>query len=115
MEIAKLEKALGMMEKQLNGGPYFKGSLLSKVDMAWLPILHRAYIVEKHVGYNFLARFSNVKKWQTALLKTRLVEKSVSEDFLDFFKDAYFSSRTYLKESKDFDGVSEGYIKGSCC
>ncbi len=92
----KLERAFIKVEKQLDSGPYFKGQTLSKIDIAWLPLLHRSAIIEKHTDHDFLAKFPKVKKWQCALLKTGLAEKSVAKDFLELFTGFYLSTSTYL-------------------
>ncbi|GAL37035.1 glutathione S-transferase [Vibrio maritimus] len=47
----KLIKAFQKAENQLSGETkFFKSDALSNVDMAWLPLLHRAAIVKAHSG-----------------------------------------------------------------
>lgn len=92
----KLAKAFAKAEKVLGDGPYFKDESLSNVDIAWLPLLHRAAIIEENTGYDFVQGFPKVKKWQAALLATGLPQQSVSDDFLAKFKDFYLSEQTYL-------------------
>lgn len=99
-KVAKLGKAFAKAEAQLGDGPFFKGESLSKVDIAWMPLLHRANIVERHSGYDFLAEYPRVKAWQVALLSAKIPEKSVSEDFESAFTDLYLSYSTHLGELK---------------
>ena len=56
----KLDKAFEKAENALTDGPFFKGTGFSNVDIAWLPLLHRAYIIEKHSCYDFLKNFPKV-------------------------------------------------------
>ena len=92
----KLNTAFGRAETQLDGGPYFNGDRLGNVDIAWLPLLHRAEIIERHSGYDFLSGYPNIKAWQGALMDTGLADRSVSEDFDAAFATFYLSERTFL-------------------
>lgn len=92
----KLGKAFERAEDALGDGPYFKGETLSNVDIAWLPLLHRASIIENHSCHDFLADYPKVKKWQAALLETDVLKKSVSDDFEEVFTGFYLSDETYL-------------------
>lgn len=97
----KLGKAFSKAEDQLADTPYFKGNALSKVDIAWLPLLHRAALIEKYSNYDFLRNHQRLKKWQKNVLETGLAEKSVPEDFTKKFADFYLSDKTYLGKIKD--------------
>ena len=115
---AKLAKAFAKAETVLGDGPYFKGASLSNVDIAWLPLLHRAAIIEAHTGYDFLAGFPRVKAWQGAVMATGLAAKSVSADFDQKFADFYLAEETYLGQLKrgTADGsASAGCTEQSCC
>jgi len=68
----------------------FKSDNISKVDIAWLPLLHRTAIIEEHTGFDFLSSFPKVKAWQKALLATGIADKSVANDFVARF--TYFPS-----------------------
>lgn len=83
-------------ERYLKKQPYFHGKELSLVDINWLPLLHRATLIYKHSGYDFLATYPKLKKWQEALLKTGLAEASVSRDFEEIFIGFYLNEGTYL-------------------
>lgn len=96
---AKLSKAFSKAEKALSDTTYFKGESLSNVDIAWLPLLHRAAIIENSTGYDFLADYPKVKAWQSAVLATGLGEKSVATNFEDAFAGFYLSDKTYLGNS----------------
>ncbi len=91
-----LGKAFARVENVLEDGPYFHGQGPGNVDIAWLPLLHRAAIIEKYAGYDFLDEFPKVKAWQSALMATGLAEKSVSDDFEEEFSKFYLSDETYL-------------------
>lgn len=49
-----LNKAFDSTEKRLGDGPYFNGIKLGNVGIAWLPLLHRAQVIEDHSGYDLL-------------------------------------------------------------
>ena len=97
----KLEKAFATVEKALGDARFFNTSEVGMVDIAWLPLLHRAAIIEKHRGYDFLAGYPQVKRWQQHLLFTGLAEKSVSDDFEAAFSDFYLSEQTFLGRGCD--------------
>ncbi|KIC12545.1 glutathione S-transferase [Leisingera sp. ANG-M1] len=94
--LAKLQPAFEKAEKQLAEGPYFNGSVLGNVDIAWLPLLHRAALVEAHNGFDLLAGYPKVKAWQQALLATGIAAKSVPVDFEERFSAFYLAERTWL-------------------
>ena len=96
----KLERAFEKVEKTLGDGPFFKGESLSIVDIAWLPLLHRAEIIKRHTGHDFLRGFEKMKSWQAALLATALPMRSVSADFEKRFVDFYLSEKTFLGQEK---------------
>ena len=109
---AKLAKAFAKAEKVLGEGPYFKGASLSNVDIAWLPLLHRAAIIEANTGYDFLAGFPKVKAWQAAIMATDLAEKSVAANFEQKFADFYLAEETYLGQLKR--GTADGAASAPC-
>lgn len=92
----KLSKAFGKIEARLGEGQYADGDRIGSIDIAWLPLLHRAAIVEERSGYNFLSGFPKVKRWQENLLASGIPNKSVSEDFVDRFSAFYLAESTYL-------------------
>ncbi len=94
---AKMEERMeASIEARLGVGPYFHGDSLGMVDIAWLPLLHRAAIIERHTGFDFLGAFPKVKQWQAAVLATGITEKSVAEDFESRFTAFYLADATYL-------------------
>ena len=110
---SKLSKAFERAEQNLSEGPYFKGEKISKIDIAWLPLLHRAEIISRNSGFDFLEKYPKVKLWQTALLTTGLAEKSVSKDFEQVFSEFYLASSTYLghlMRSRSYNGSSTNTI-----
>ena len=112
----KLRKAFAKAEKQLEEGSFFNGETLSSVDIAWLPLLHRAAIIEKHTCHDLLEGFPKVKKWQTALMKTGLAKKSVPEDFEKAFTSFYLSENTYLGKGEDCKpDAGQACATSNCC
>lgn len=110
----KLITAFTKMEKQLSSNStFYKSNTLSNVDIAWLPLLHRAYIVKKYTDYDFLCGLPQTQAWQKAVLATGIAEKTVSEDFEQLFKGFYLTN-TYLGKGKDVQ-QSEGCGSTSCC
>jgi len=110
-----LAKAFNRVEKVLNNSPYFHGKVIGSVDIAWLPLLHRAKIIEKHSGYDFLDGFPKVKAWQLALMTSGLAEKSVSHDFEKVFSDFYLSDQTYLGKGENCSKTSSDECGTSQC
>lgn len=100
---AKLAKAFAKAEAQLGDGPFFNGATLGNVDMAWLPLLHRAEIVQAHSGHDMLAGFPKVQAWQQALMATGLPAKTVSSDFEEAFARFYLAERTWLGRGASAD------------
>ncbi|TDF42199.1 glutathione S-transferase family protein [Alteromonadaceae bacterium M269] len=102
---SKLATAFAKIETKLGDARYINGDSLSIVDISWLPLLHRANIIEQNSGFDFLSAFPKVKRWQNTMLETDLAEKSVPEDFEDRFISFYLSDSTYLgqltKKNKD--------------
>lgn len=113
----KLGKAFDRMEKQLGDTRYFGGDRLGMVDIAWLPLLHRARIVERHSCYDFLGDRPKLKKWQEQLLRDDLAQKSVAPDFKDAFHRFYLSDQTYLGRGGDLGAcdLSESCATDTCC
>ena len=93
---AMLGTAFAKIETWLGEGPYCNGDSLGMVDIAWLPLLHRAAIIERYTGFDFLEAFPKVKRWQEAVLATGIAEKSVAEDFESRFTAFYLADTTYL-------------------
>ncbi|MFH0288788.1 glutathione S-transferase family protein [Vibrio owensii] len=89
------EKALINMEKQLGSSVFFFGDELSRVDIAWLPILHRAWLVKKTTGHDMFRDFPNIKRWQENIIKLDWLMETVSEDFEEVFNRFYLSN-TFL-------------------
>ena len=75
---SKLATLWAKAEKQLGNGPFFKGDTLSNIDVAWMPLLHRAAIIHNCTGEDLLEGYPGVQRWQNELLKTGLAERSVA-------------------------------------
>lgn len=116
----KLATAFAKVEKVLGEYRFFNSDTLSMVDLAWLPLLHRANIIREKSGYDFLAGYPKVQAWQAELLETGLAEKTVSADFLEKFSDFYLSEKTFLGRCKnDCDcsasNLGERCLETGCC
>lgn len=103
--IEKLSKAFAKVEQQIVG-PMFKGQALSNVDIAWLPLLHRADIIRARTCFDMLEGFPKVQAWRKALMDSGLVEKTVSDDFEQAFSAFYLSDKTFLGKGEDCQASS---------
>lgn len=103
--VGRLNSAFERAEKQLSGSPFFNGDHLGNVDIAWLPLLHRAWLIEKYGDYDLLADSPRVKAWQKSIIETGLPDKTVSADFEQRFVGFYLSEKTFLGRGADFDEV----------
>ncbi|WP_417227841.1 glutathione S-transferase family protein [Amphritea sp.] len=106
-KMVNLSKAFGKAEKQFGEGPFFNGQVMGNVDIAWLPLLHRALLVKDHSGYDMLELFPKISAWQKSMMKTGLPDKTVSEDFLEKFHRFYLTKETFLGRGADFN---ENYV-----
>lgn len=116
--ISKLNKSFEKAEGQLGKGPFFSDNSLGNVDIAWLPLLYRAALVEKHSGYDMLASYPKVKAWQKSLMATGIPQKSVPDDFDGKFSDFYLSDRTWLGRGANINEVATSAAEasgGGCC
>ena len=114
---AKLSKAFDRIEKQLGDMPFFGGKDIGMVDIAWLTLLHRADIIEKRAGYDFIGDRPKLKVWQKRLMDTGLAEKSVAPDFEDAFANFYLSDQTFLGRGGKVEDCSFGAacVTDACC
>ena len=114
---AKLGKAFDRMEKQLGHEPYFAGSTVGMVDIAWLTLLHRTHIINKHSCYDFLGNRPKMKKWRENLLRTGLAEKSTAPDFEEAFSAFYLSDQTFLSHgcAAADRSFSDACATDACC
>ncbi len=113
----KLNAAFDRMEKQLGKTPYFGGKSIGMVDVAWLPLLHRADIVREHSSHDFLGDRPKLKAWQQTLLADGLAEKSVAPDFREAFSRFYLSDQTFLGRGEDVESrcFSDACVTDACC
>ena len=111
------DEAFATIDGALGEGPYFRGTDISMVDIAWLPLLHRADLIERHTGYDFLDGYPRVKEWQDHLMKTGLAEKSVADDFESAFTGYYLSDSTFLGNGNTScrDQIAQRCGNSSCC
>ena len=112
-----LDKAFDKIEGQLGASVFFGGDTIGMVDVAWLPLLHRAEIIEQKSGYDFIGNRPKLKAWQTHLMESGIAEKSVAPDFEDAFTDFYLSAETYLGRGgkPESDNPVRPLKTGTCC
>jgi len=106
---AKMHKPLSNIAAAKADGKFFNGDQLSMVDIAWVPVLHRALIVKQHTGVDLLAPWPALQQWQANLDATGLFAASCAEDFEAAFIDFYLASTTSLGQLKLVSS------SGSCC
>ena len=113
----KLGKAFDRIEKQLGDTPYFGGETIGMVDIAWLPLLHRADIIQRRSCFDFIGDRPKLKTWQAQLLSTGLAERSVAPDFEEAFSAFYLSDQTYLGRGCAVDDCAfgEACATDACC
>lgn len=115
--LAKLAKPFDRIEQQLGSTRYFGGGQIGMVDIAWLPLLHRAHIVEQRSGIDFLGNRPKLKAWQTSILADGLAARSVAADFAEAFSAYYFSEGTFLgmANQKSVGCCDEARATDNCC
>ena len=106
--------AFAKIERRSGEGKFAAGDSIGMVDIAWLPLLHRAAIIEALSGYDFLADFPRVKAWQEAILETGLPGKSVSCDFEERFTSFYLAESTHLGRLARERGGQVGKVEVCC-
>ncbi|WP_299846981.1 glutathione S-transferase family protein [uncultured Roseovarius sp.] len=114
---AKLDVAFDRIEAKLCDTRFFGGNEIGMVDVAWLVLLHRAAIIEKNTGYDFIGDRPKLKSWQAHLMQTGLAEKSVPAEFEDAFVDFYLSDQTFLGRCKENGGCKKNAaeLADACC
>ena len=106
---AKMHKALSNIAAAKSTGRFFGGDHLGMVDMAWVPVLHRAFIVKRHTGVDLLEEWPELQQWQANLDDTGLFEASCADDFEEAFSNFYLAPTTYLGQ------LTAGSAASSCC
>ncbi|WP_061039077.1 glutathione S-transferase family protein [Vibrio coralliirubri] len=98
--LANLPKSFQKAENKLGDSDFFKGDYISNVDIAWLPLLHRASVIKEGSGFDMLEGFPKVQKWQAALIESGLTDKTVPADFIEKFSGFYLTNN-YLASLAD--------------
>lgn len=109
--LANLSKAFAKAEDKLSDSLFFKGDYISNVDIAWLPLLHRAAVIKDQSGFDMLDGFPKVQKWQASLIEFGLAEKTVPQDFVATFSGFYLKN-TYLAHV--MNGTEAECAEGRC-
>ena len=78
---------------------YFRNKL-GWVDLAWIPLLYRIFLIEKEAGIDILKNLPKVKAWQLELVNLDLVKKSIAPDFKNCFYKRYITPTNYLGHCK---------------
>ncbi|MGR5151100.1 glutathione S-transferase family protein [Photobacterium swingsii] len=117
--LANLSKAFAKAENKLGDSQFFKGDYISNVDIAWLPLLHRAFVIKQKSGLDMLEGFPKVQQWQAALIASGLPEKTVPQDFVTTFSNFYLTN-TYLAnvmngEDERCELSSCSAVSSACC
>ena len=111
----KLGRAFDKIEQQLSDTPFFAGETMGMVDIAWIALLHRADIIQRRSGYDFIGNRPKLKQWQKQLLSTGLAEKSVAPDFEDAFSAFYLSDQTFLGRGCAIENYRDACATDACC
>ncbi|NOJ06575.1 glutathione S-transferase family protein [Vibrio splendidus] len=98
--LENLQKSFQKAENKLGDSDFFKGDDISNVDIAWLPLLHRASVIKEGSGFDMLEGFPKVQKWQAALIESGLTDKTVPADFIEKFSGFYLTNN-YLASLVD--------------
>ena len=83
---AKLARPLRRQRSSWAAARFFAGEALGNVDIAWLPLLHRAAIVAERSGHDMLADYPKVKAWQQALAATGIPQSPCRKTFCRSFR-----------------------------
>ena len=106
----KLAKAFALAEQHIKG-PFFNGNTLGNIDIAWLPLLHRAAIIKEHTSFDFLDGYPKLQQWQSAVMATGLAQQSVATDFEQHFTRFYITEHTFLGNKND----QTTFPRQGCC
>ncbi|MEM7250104.1 MAG: glutathione S-transferase family protein [Pseudomonadota bacterium] len=107
----KLAKAFSNISGRVaqTNGPFAHGDHMGAIDIAWLPILHRAAVIEEWSGVNYFEDHPTLEAWQAAVMGTGIPDKSVPEDFIERFTGFYLAETTYLGQ------LAREKIGEACC
>lgn len=108
-------EGLERIEKRIGYHKYFFGEKLSEVDIAWMPVLHRADIIKDRTGFDYLAEYPKLRIWQKNLMRTNIPEKSVPNDFDDVFDKFYLNKSTYIGRLYGSKILTEDTLSDSLC
>ncbi len=95
---SKLDKAFLKIAERVEQtpGPFAHGEQMGAIDIAWLPLLHRAQIVKAWSGVDYLEDHPVLQNWQAEIMATGVPEQSVPEDFTERFTNFYLAESTHL-------------------
>jgi len=113
-----MRKQFAKVENFLNGHTktqYFCSDILGNIDMAWLPLFHRAALVQKYSGTKLFEGFPLLQIWADNIMATGIAEKTVHDSFEESFVNFYLSDKTYLGIGSTAQDSGCGDLSSSCC
>lgn len=110
-QFAKVENFLNAHTKT----QYFCSDILGNIDMAWLPLFHRAALVQKYSGTKLFEGFPLLQIWADNIMATGIAEKTVHDRFEESFVNFYLSEKTYLGSGNTAQVSGCGDLSSSCC
>ncbi|ACJ31714.1 Glutathione S-transferase [Shewanella piezotolerans WP3] len=97
------------------GTKYFCADIIGNIDIAWLPLFHRAALVQKHSGTKLFEGFPLLQIWADNVMATGIAAKTVHDSFEDSFVNFYLSDKTYLGGGNKTSNGGCGGSSISCC
>lgn len=77
-----IEIKFDRLEEQLSAsGPYFSGTKLRLIDLAYIPLFHRFALLEGWHPLDVYEGYPRLHAWQTTLLERESVKRSVKPNF----------------------------------
>lgn len=113
-----LQNQFAKVESFLKGhtdSQYFCANVIGNIDIAWLPLFHRAALVQKHTGMRLFENFPLLQTWADNIMATGLAEKTVHDSFEARFVNFYLSDKTYLGSGNKRNNQSCNTSSTSCC
>ena len=94
--LENVSKKLQRLEHQLANSPFFNGSKLSLVDIAYAPLLMRFKLIEKIHPSGLLQGMPRIQAWSKQLNSLDTVQKSVVPEFESLYTGAIKKSSGYM-------------------
>lgn len=88
-EVKSLGVKLDAVEFKLDTHQFFMSDSIGRVDVAWLPTLHRFNVFQEMTNYDFIADYPKITRWTNTIRDMGLFEKTTVNDFEEVFKQYY--------------------------